>query len=49
MSFVERFVILCPYLGESTIEGSTVYIDMFQKFCPPSVPNFNYIYQNILL
>ena len=24
MSFVERFSILCPYLGESTIEGSTV-------------------------
>ena len=25
MSFVERFIILCPYLEESTIEGSTVY------------------------
>ena len=24
MSFVERFIILCPYLGESTIGGSTV-------------------------
>ena len=24
MSFVERFIILCPYLGESTIRGSTV-------------------------
>ena len=22
MSFVERFIILCPYLGESTIGGS---------------------------
>ena len=26
MSFVERFIVLCPYLGESTIRGSTVYI-----------------------
>ena len=26
MSFVERFIILCPYLGGSTIEGSTVCI-----------------------
>ena len=25
MSFVERFILLCPYLGESTIRGSTVY------------------------
>ena len=25
MSFVERFIILCPYLGEPTIRGSTVY------------------------
>ena len=24
MSFVERLVILCPYLGESPIRGSTV-------------------------
>ena len=24
MSFVERFSILCPYLGESTIRGFTV-------------------------
>ena len=24
MSFVERFVILCPYFGESTIGGFTV-------------------------
>ena len=24
MSFVERFVVLCPYLGESTTGGSTV-------------------------
>ena len=22
MSFVERFIILCPYLGESTLRGS---------------------------
>ena len=28
MSFVERFITLCPYLGESTIGGSTVlYVD----------------------
>ena len=25
VSFVERFIILCPYLGETTIRGSTVY------------------------
>ena len=25
LSFVERFIILCPYLGESTIRGSTRY------------------------
>ena len=25
MSFVERCIILCPYLGESTIIGSTVH------------------------
>ena len=24
MSFVERFIILCPYLGESTVRVSTV-------------------------
>ena len=22
MSFVERFIVLCPYLGESTVGGS---------------------------
>ena len=30
MSFVERFITLCPYLGESTIGGSTytvLYVD----------------------
>ena len=26
MSFVERSIILCPYLGGSTIGGSTVYM-----------------------
>ena len=26
MSFVERFITLCPYLGEPTIRGSTVDI-----------------------
>ena len=26
MSFVERFIILCPYLGESTIRGSTALL-----------------------
>ena len=26
MSFVERFVILCPYLGESTIRSYTVLL-----------------------
>ena len=25
MFFVERSIILCPYLGGSTIDGSTVY------------------------
>ena len=25
VSFVERFIILCPHLGESTIGGSTVF------------------------
>ena len=24
MSYVERFIVLCPYLGESTNVGSTV-------------------------
>ena len=24
MSFLERFIVLCPYLGETTIIGSTV-------------------------
>ena len=27
MSFVERFIIPCPYLGESTIRGSTVHLE----------------------
>ena len=27
VSFVERFIVLCPYLGESTIAGSTVVVD----------------------
>ena len=26
MSFVERFIILCPYLGGSTIGGFTVHV-----------------------
>ena len=26
MSFVERFIILCPYLGEPTIGDSTVFV-----------------------
>ncbi len=26
LSFVERYLILCPYLGVSSIEGSTVFI-----------------------
>ena len=26
MSFVEKTIILCPYLGGSTIGGSTVYL-----------------------
>ena len=26
MSFVERFIIQCPYFGGSTIRGSTVFI-----------------------
>ena len=26
MSFVERFIILCPYLGVSTIGGFTVHV-----------------------
>ena len=28
MSFVERSIILCPYLGGSTIEGSVYVIDL---------------------
>ena len=35
MSFVERSIILCPYLGGSTIGGSTVVIDKFT--CDQSV------------
>ena len=34
MSFVERSIILCPYLGGSTIGGSTVFIveqSVFEK------------------
>ena len=26
MSSIERYIILCPYLGGSTIKGSTVYV-----------------------
>ena len=29
MSFVERYIILCPYLRGSTIGGSTVYIALW--------------------
>ena len=25
MSFVKRFIILCPYQGESTIRGSSIF------------------------
>ena len=28
MSFVERFIILCPYMGESTIRGSTIVLPL---------------------
>ena len=27
MSFVERFIVLCPYLGESTIRDSSVFYE----------------------
>ena len=33
MSFVERFIILCPYLGESTIRGSTVCNSCILPWC----------------
>ena len=31
MSFVERSIILCPYLGGSTIRGSTVWEVLYDK------------------
>ena len=32
MSFVERFVILCPYLGESSTRDSIVHVNIrYQK------------------
>ena len=33
MSFVERFIILCPYLGEFTIGGSTVLEPAHNDHC----------------
>ena len=38
MSFVEKIIILCPYLGESTIRGSTVNVSEF-----PSTEKLNAI------
>ena len=29
MSFAERFISLCPYLGESTIGGFTVAVTVY--------------------
>ena len=33
MSFVERSIILCPYLGGSTIGGSTVHVYCLHVHC----------------
>ena len=34
LSFVERSIILCPYLGGSTIGGSTVYNNSLAHLLP---------------
>ena len=36
-SFVERFIILCPYLGGSTIGGSTVYGNILVAMATSSI------------
>ena len=33
MSFIERFIILRPYLGESTIGGPTVFVCTVCTYC----------------
>ena len=40
MSFVERFIILCPYLGESTIGGSTVLLYVNETLENKCFPKF---------
>ena len=39
MSFVERFITLCPYVRESTIAGSTVIVQEYSQMS--STINFN--------
>ena len=45
MTFVERFIILCPYLGGSTIGGSTVYTDRITKSVIEIVLHLSIIYR----
>ena len=44
MSFVERFVILCPYLGESTIRGYTVHTGARSVFSPEIISSMLNMY-----
>ena len=47
MSFVERSIILCPYLGGSTIGGSTVIYYSFFTKALQSTYNYSYhVYSN---
>ena len=38
VSFVERFIVLCPYFGESTIRGSTVFLFVARPYKLAELP-----------
>ena len=37
MSLVERFIVLCPYLGESTIRGSLYAVHKETQYRPECI------------
>ena len=47
MSFVERSIILCPYLGGSTIGGSTVY-RLYHMQCHNNIMLLHYLFYAII-
>ena len=47
VSFVERFIILCPYLGESTTGGFTVFSVLDIMIIPSYEPSEMKVHQHV--